>query len=100
MHLSESHSLENLEQMFHTKSSQDFCIPHGGGGPGVGPVAVAEHLSEYLPSHPLAPDLQSASIVGSVSGAPWGSAGILPISWAYIAMMGAEGLRLQPNLQF
>ena len=68
MHLSESHSLENLEQMFHTKSSQDFVF-HGGGGPGVGPVAVAEHLSEYLPSHPLAPDLKSASIVGSVSGA-------------------------------
>tara|TARA_B100001939_G_scaffold196875_1_gene169435 strand:- start:2507 stop:4327 length:1821 start_codon:yes stop_codon:yes gene_type:complete len=78
----------------HLNLHKTFCIPHGGGGPGVGPVAVAEHLSEYLPSHPLAPDLQSASIVGSVSGAPWGSAGILPISWAYIAMMGAEGLTL------
>ena len=76
----------------HLNLHKTFCIPHGGGGPGVGPVAVAEHLREYLPSHPLAPDLQSASIVGSVSGAPWGSAGILPISWAYIAMMGAEGL--------
>ena len=76
----------------HLNLHKTFCIPHGGGGPGVGPVAVAEHLSEYLPSHPLAPDMQSASIVGSVSGAPWGSAGILPISWAYIAMMGAEGL--------
>ena len=78
----------------HLNLHKTFCIPHGGGGPGVGPVAVAEHLREYLPSHPLAPDLQSASIVGSVSGAPWGSAGILPISWAYIAMMGAEGLTL------
>ena len=78
----------------HLNLHKTFCIPHGGGGPGVGPVAVAEHLSEYLPSHPLAPDLQSANIVGSVSGAPWGSAGILPISWAYIAMMGAEGLTL------
>jgi len=78
----------------HLNLHKTFCIPHGGGGPGVGPVAVAEHLSKYLPSHPLAPELQSASVTGTVSGAPWGSAGILPISWAYIAMMGADGLTL------
>jgi len=78
----------------HLNLHKTFCIPHGGGGPGVGPVAVAEHLREYLPSHPLVPELESASVVGSVSGAPWGSAGILPISWAYIAMMGADGLTL------
>ena len=78
----------------HLNLHKTFCIPHGGGGPGVGPVAVAEHLREYLPSHPLVPELESASVVGSVSGAPWGSAGILPISWAYIAMCGAEGLTL------
>ena len=64
----------------HLNLHKTFCIPHGGGGPGVGPVAVAEHLREYLPSHPLVPELESASVVGSVSGAPWGSAGILPIS--------------------
>ena len=76
----------------HLNLHKTFCIPHGGGGPGVGPVAVAQHLSAYLPSHPLAPEMQSTEGVGSVSGAPWGSAGILPISWAYIAMMGADGL--------
>ena len=76
----------------HLNLHKTFCIPHGGGGPGVGPVAVAQHLSAYLPSHPLAPEIQSTEGVGSVSGAPWGSAGILPISWAYIAMMGADGL--------
>jgi len=76
----------------HLNLHKTFCIPHGGGGPGVGPVAVAEHLVEFLPSHPLADDCGTGSTVGPVSGAPWGSAGILPISWSYIAMMGSEGL--------
>ena len=76
----------------HLNLHKTFCIPHGGGGPGVGPVAVAQHLSDFLPSHPLAPEISGTGSVGCVSGAPWGSAGILPISWAYIAMMGSNGL--------
>lgn len=76
----------------HLNLHKTFCIPHGGGGPGVGPVAVAQHLADFLPSHPLAPEIGNNNLVGSVSGAPWGSAGILPISWAYIAMMGSDGL--------
>jgi hypothetical protein len=67
------------------------CIPHGGGGPGMGPIAVKEHLAPYLPGHPLA--AAGAQPVGPVSAAPWGSASILPISFAYIAMMGEPGLR-------
>ncbi len=78
----------------HLNLHKTFCIPHGGGGPGVGPVAVAAHLAPFLPSHPLGLDeLGTFGSVGAISGAPWGSASILPISWAYIRMMGAEGLR-------
>lgn len=73
----------------HLNLHKTFCIPHGGGGPGVGPVAVRAHLADYLPGHPLRDD----SVVGPVSAAPYGSAGILPISWAYIRMMGADGLK-------
>ena len=76
----------------HLNLHKTFCIPHGGGGPGIGPVACREHLSKYLPNHPLAPDAGPDSGPGAVSSAPWGSAGILPIPWMYIAMMGAEGL--------
>ncbi|MGW1255520.1 aminomethyl-transferring glycine dehydrogenase [Streptomyces sp. NPDC002513] len=76
----------------HLNLHKTFCIPHGGGGPGVGPVAVAEHLAPYLPTHPLHPDTGRRGGTGSVSAAPFGSAGILPIPWAYIRMMGAEGL--------
>ncbi len=77
----------------HLNLHKTFCIPHGGGGPGVGPVAVRAHLSPYLPSHPLVPESgPQPPVVGPVSGAPWGSAGILPISWAYIRLMGGEGL--------
>jgi glycine dehydrogenase len=76
----------------HLNLHKTFCIPHGGGGPGVGPVAVAEHLAPYLPGHPVVPD-PVAGEHGAVSSAPLGSAGILPISWMYIRMMGAEGLR-------
>lgn len=74
----------------HLNLHKTFCIPHGGGGPGVGPVCVREHLTPYLPSHPLQPELKGQ--LGPVAAAPWGSAGILPISWAYIAMMGRDGL--------
>jgi glycine dehydrogenase len=73
----------------HLNLHKTFCIPHGGGGPGMGPIAVAKHLAPFLPGHPLAP----GSAVGAVSAAPWGSASILPISFAYIAMMGEAGLR-------
>ncbi|MDV8002690.1 aminomethyl-transferring glycine dehydrogenase [Rhodococcus sp. IEGM 1408] len=74
----------------HLNLHKTFCIPHGGGGPGVGPVAVAEHLREFLPGHPHEEGLGSG---GVVSSAPFGSASILPITWAYIRLMGADGLR-------
>lgn len=74
----------------HLNLHKTFCIPHGGGGPGVGPVAVRSHLAPYLPGHPLADELADEH---TVSAAPYGSASILPITWAYIRMMGAEGLR-------
>jgi glycine dehydrogenase len=76
----------------HLNLHKTFCIPHGGGGPGVGPIAVAEHLVPFLPGHPLAPG-SGAQAIGPVSAAPWGSASILPISWMYIRMMGGAGLR-------
>jgi glycine dehydrogenase len=76
----------------HLNLHKTFCIPHGGGGPGIGPVAVREHLAPYLPNHPLSPEAGPATGVGPVSGAPWGSAGILPIPWAYVRMMGPDGL--------
>jgi glycine dehydrogenase len=74
----------------HLNLHKTFCIPHGGGGPGMGPIAVAAHLAPFLPGHPLAPP--GSQPVGPVSAAPWGSASILPISFAYIAMMGGAGL--------
>ena len=74
----------------HLNLHKTFCIPHGGGGPGVGPVAVRSHLAPFLPGHPHAPELPEGH---PVSSAPYGSASILPISWAYIRMMGADGLR-------
>ncbi|WP_435769910.1 aminomethyl-transferring glycine dehydrogenase [Nocardioides sp. SYSU DS0651] len=76
----------------HLNLHKTFCIPHGGGGPGVGPVAVREHLAPYLPTHPLHPVADRREGTGAISAAPYGSAGILPISWAYVRMMGAEGL--------
>ncbi len=80
----------------HLNLHKTFCIPHGGGGPGVGPLAVGEHLAPYLPGHPVVAELHPGAgpmTDGAVSAAPWGSAGILPISWMYIRMMGADGLR-------
>jgi glycine cleavage system P protein (glycine dehydrogenase) len=74
----------------HLNLHKTFCIPHGGGGPGVGPVAVREHLAPYLPGHD---SLGKETAVGAVSAAPWGSASILPITWMYIKMMGAQGLK-------
>lgn len=82
----------------HLNLHKTFAIPHGGGGPGVGPVGVRAHLAPFLPSHPLRPEAGPTARgyadggVGAVSGAPWGSAGILPIPWAYIRLMGGAGL--------
>ncbi len=76
----------------HLNLHKTFCIPHGGGGPGIGPVAVRAHLSPYLPNHPMCPEAGPTTGVGPVSSAPWGSAGVLPISWAYIRLMGADGM--------
>jgi len=77
----------------HLNLHKTFCIPHGGGGPGVGPVAVRAHLAPYLPNHPLEPAAGPTTGIGPISEAPWGSAGILPISWAYVRLMGPDGLR-------
>ena len=81
----------------HINLHKTFCIPHGGGGPGMGPIGVREHLARFLPDHPVVEGVNPASggreTIGAISAAPWGSAGILPISWAYIAMMGGPGLK-------
>jgi len=81
----------------HMNLHKTFCIPHGGGGPGVGPIGVAAHLAPYLPDHPVVdgvnPVAAESGTIGAIAAAPWGSASILPISWAYITMMGARGLR-------
>jgi glycine dehydrogenase len=76
----------------HLNLHKTFCIPHGGGGPGVGPVAVRAHLAPYLPSHAMHPEADKRGGIGPISAAPYGSAGILPISWAYVRMMGGPGL--------
>ena len=77
----------------HLNLHKTFCIPHGGGGPGMGPIGVAAHLTSYLPGHPVIMQDGRTSL-GAVASAPWGSASILPISWVYIKMMGGEGLAL------
>jgi glycine dehydrogenase len=77
----------------HLNLHKTFCIPHGGGGPGVGPVAVRGHLADYLPGSPAPSASGDKPAVGPVTAAPFGSAGILPISWTYIRMMGADGLQ-------
>ena len=77
----------------HLNLHKTFCIPHGGGGPGMGPIGVAEHLAPFLPGHPVSAPLHASDrSIGPVSAAPYGSASILPISWMYIALMGAAGL--------
>ena len=75
----------------HLNLHKTFCIPHGGGGPGVGPIGVAAHLAPFLPGHRFG--VTQHESIGAVSAAPWGSAGILPISWTYIKLMGASGMR-------
>ena len=77
----------------HINLHKTFCIPHGGGGPGMGPIACAKHLKDFLPTHNVIKECGPINRMGSVSAAPWGSSSILPISWMYIKMMGAEGLK-------
>ena len=77
----------------HLNLHKTFCIPHGGGGPGIGPVCVAAHLAAFLPNHPARADAGPATGLGAIAAAPFGSAGILPISYAYVRMMGAAGLK-------
>ncbi len=77
----------------HINLHKTFCIPHGGGGPGMGPIACSKHLAEFLPSHEIIKEAGPENGLGAVSAAPWGSSSILPISWMYIKMMGAEGLK-------
>src|SRR5690606_30891683 len=81
----------------HINLHKTFAIPHGGGGPGMGPIGVKSHLARFLPDHPMVDGVNPASggrpTIGTVSAAPWGSASILPISWAYMTMMGGAGLR-------
>ncbi len=76
----------------HLNLHKTFCIPHGGGGPGMGPIGVAEHLAPFLPGHPVVPT-GGREAIGPVAAAPWGSPGILPIPWVYVRLMGADGLR-------
>jgi glycine dehydrogenase len=76
----------------HLNLHKTFCIPHGGGGPGVGPIGVRSHLAPFLPNNPLRAEAGPATGVGAISAAPWGSAGILPIPWMYVRMMGGAGL--------
>ena len=77
----------------HINLHKTFCIPHGGGGPGMGPIACGKHLAEFLPTHDVIKESGPKNGMGAVSAAPWGSSSILPISWMYIKMMGAEGLK-------
>ncbi|MYI90264.1 MAG: aminomethyl-transferring glycine dehydrogenase [Gammaproteobacteria bacterium] len=81
----------------HLNLHKTFCIPHGGGGPGMGPIGVKAHLAPFLPDHEVVegvnPYAGKEPTIGTIASAPWGSAGILPISWAYISLMGADGLR-------
>jgi len=77
----------------HLNLHKTFCIPHGGGGPGMGPIGVKSHLAPFLPAHPVTPIGDTDVINGTISAAGWGSASILPISWMYVKMMGASGLK-------
>ncbi len=82
----------------HINLHKTFCIPHGGGGPGMGPIACKKHLEIYLPKHPVVEDCGPTTGIGPVSAAPWGSSSILSISWMYIKMMGSEGLKLATQI--
>ena len=77
----------------HLNLHKTFCIPHGGGGPGVGPIGVKAHLAPYLPNHTVVAEAGPETGLGAISAAPWGSASVLPISWSYIKLMGGDGLK-------
>ncbi len=77
----------------HLNLHKTFCIPHGGGGPGVGPIGVKSHLAPFIPNHPLVAEAGPETGAGAVSAAPWGSPGVLPISWMFIALMSSDGLK-------
>jgi glycine dehydrogenase len=81
----------------HLNLHKTFCIPHGGGGPGMGPIGVKSHLGPFLPSHPIVP-INGPDAIGPVSAAPYGSASILTISWAYLQLMGDAGLKKATQL--
>jgi glycine dehydrogenase len=82
----------------HLNLHKTFAIPHGGGGPGMGPICVAAHLAPYLPNHPVVPGVGGTEALGTVAAAPWGSAMVLPIPYAYIAMMGEWGLQVATEI--
>jgi len=77
----------------HINLHKTFAIPHGGGGPGMGPICTAPHLTQFLPSHPVINNHDTDQAISAVSAAPWGSAGVLPISWCYMAMLGSTGMK-------
>jgi len=77
----------------HINLHKTFAIPHGGGGPGMGPICTAPHLTPFLPSHPVINNYDTDQAISAVSAAPWGSAGVLPISWCYMAMLGSAGMK-------
>ena len=77
----------------HINLHKTFAIPHGGGGPGMGPICTAPHLTPFLPSHPVINNYDTDQAISAVSAAPWGSAGVLPISWCYMAMLGSDGMK-------
>ena len=77
----------------HINLHKTFAIPHGGGGPGMGPICTAPHLTKFLPSHPVIKNHDTDQAISAVSAAPWGSAGVLPISWCYMAMLGSTGMK-------
>ena len=82
----------------HMNLHKTFCIPHGGGGPGMGPIGVKSHLENFLPGHPIVKNELGLTELDAVSAAPWGSPSILPISYSYISMMGDEGLKLATQI--
>ena len=82
----------------HINLHKTFAIPHGGGGPGMGPICAAKHLTSFLPSHDVIPCNTSSNAISAVSATPWGSAGVLPISWSYMALLGNEGMKKSTSI--
>ena len=82
----------------HINLHKTFAIPHGGGGPGMGPICAAKHLTSFLPTHNVIPCNTSSNAISAVSATPWGSAGVLPISWSYMALLGNEGMKKSTSI--